>query len=234
MPGFTTIEWRDGAVIMLDQTLLPNEEVYLRCTDYRQVADAIRRLAVRGAPAIGVAGAMGVALGAQEIDRKLAYDEFIARLSRISDELAATRPTAVNLFWGLRRMAAVWHAADPGDREGMLRSLVDEAVAIAREDLEMCRAIGRFGAELVPPNARILTHCNAGALATAGYGTALGVIRAAHEQGKVSRGAGRRDAAAPAGGPPDRLGTRTGTASRSGSSPIRWPPSSWPGGRSTW
>ncbi len=186
MPGFTTIEWRDGAVVMLDQTLLPTEEVYLRCTDYRQVAEAIRRLAVRGAPAIGVAGAMGVALGAQEIDRRLAYDEFIARLSRIRDELAATRPTAVNLFWGLRRMAAVWRAADPGDREGMLRSLVDEAVAIGREDLEMCRAIGRFGAELVPQGARILTHCNAGALATAGYGTALGVIRAAHERGKVT------------------------------------------------
>jgi methylthioribose-1-phosphate isomerase len=186
MSGFSTIEWRDGAVVMLDQTLLPTEEVYLRCTDYRQVADAIRRLAVRGAPAIGVAGAMGLALGAQGIDQGSSPEDFTARLAGVNDELAATRPTAVNLFWGLKRMEKVWRAVGHADRPALLRRLVDEAVAIGREDLEMCRAIGRFGASLVPDGARILTHCNAGALATAGYGTALGVIRAAHEAGRVT------------------------------------------------
>ena len=164
------IRWKGNALSLLDQTRLPVEEVWLDYTDYRPVADAIRTMVVRGAPAIGVTAAYAyclAALAGEDLDQARAV-------------LAASRPTAVNLFWALDRMAN--RAEDCG---GDPEALIAEAVAIHQEDVEMCKAIGLHGAAVVPEHARILTHCNAGALATGGYGTALGVIRAAHAQGKV-------------------------------------------------
>ena len=171
------IRWNHDALSLLDQTRLPLEERWLPCTDYRQVVRAIRTMVVRGAPAIGVAAAYATVLAARE---GAGTPDFAAFMARAQEELASSRPTAVNLFWALDRMEACWRARGPD-----LPRLEREAQAIHREDLEMNRAMGRFGAELVPQGARILTHCNAGALATGGYGTALGVIRAAHAQGKV-------------------------------------------------
>ena len=172
------IRWNHDALSLLDQTRLPLEERWLPCTDYRQVVRAIRTMVVRGAPAIGVAAAYATVLAARE---GAGTPDFVAFMARAREELASSRPTAVNLFWALDRMEACWRAWGPD-----LPRLEREAQAIHREDLEMNRAMGRFGAELVPQGARILTHCNAGALATGGYGTALGVIRAAHAQGKVA------------------------------------------------
>ena len=171
------IRWNHDALSLLDQTRLPLEERWLPCTDYRQVVRAIRTMVVRGAPAIGVAAAYATVLAARE---GAGTPDFAVFMARAREELASSRPTAVNLFWALDRMEACWRAWGPD-----LPRLEREAQAIHREDLEMNRAMGRFGAELVPQGARILTHCNAGALATGGYGTALGVIRAAHAQGKV-------------------------------------------------
>jgi len=170
--------------MLLDQRRLPAEETELACADWRQVAEAIRRLVVRGAPAIGVAAAFGVALAARE-SRATSFDDFLADLEVAFKGLAATRPTAVNLFWALERMRRVCldHRALPLDQ--LRARLLTEALGIADEDVATNRALGEHGARLVPDHARILTHCNAGALATAGYGTALGVVRTAHAQGKV-------------------------------------------------
>ena len=170
------IRWEDSALYLLDQTRLPAAEDWLRYTDYRQVANAIRTMVVRGAPAIGITAAYAMVLAAQEN-----AGDFPAAMSRAKAVLAASRPTAVNLFWALDRMEKLWLSAGPD-----LPRLEEEARAIHREDVQMNEAMGKAGAELVPQGARILTHCNAGALATGGYGTALGVIRAAHAQGKVS------------------------------------------------
>ncbi len=170
------IRWEDSALYLLDQTRLPAAEDWLRYTDYRQVAKAIQTMVVRGAPAIGITAAYAMVLAAQEN-----AGDFPAAMSRAKAVLAASRPTAVNLFWALDRMEKLWLSAGPD-----LPRLEEEARAIHREDVQMNEAMGRAGAELVPQGARILTHCNAGALATGGYGTALGVIRAAHAQGKVS------------------------------------------------
>ena len=172
------IRWQDDALLLLDQTKLPLEEVWTRHTSYTTVIPAIRALVVRGAPAIGVAAGYACCLAALEFHGRPDYPQ---RMEQARRELAASRPTAVNLFWALDRMARAFDACvgDPG-------ALLEEAKAIHREDIEMNRAMGEFGAEVVPPNARILTHCNAGALATGGYGTALGVIRAAHSQSKVA------------------------------------------------
>ncbi len=177
------ILWCDDHVRMIDQTALPEREDWLSCHTAREVAEAIRSMKIRGAPAIGIAAAYGVALaalGSQASD----VTTLRAELEEASRILAATRPTAVNLFWALERMKKSWNS----DMElaSLQRSLVREARALAAEDEQMCRDIGRHGAGLVPDQARILTHCNAGALATGDYGTALGVIRAAHEAGKVS------------------------------------------------
>ncbi|MCX7597586.1 MAG: S-methyl-5-thioribose-1-phosphate isomerase [Armatimonadetes bacterium] len=178
-----TVQWiaEAPAVRIVDQTLLPTQECLLDLCDVDAVAEAIRMLRVRGAPAIGCAAAAGIALAAA-----LAPDDLAAMkayLSWATDTLAATRPTAVNLFWALDRMRAVWESWT-GDGAGLRYALSREASAIIAEDIECCRAIGRYGADLLPDGARVLTHCNAGALATAGYGTALGVIRAAVEAGK--------------------------------------------------
>ena len=159
---------------MIDQRRLPREQVFVTCRTYEDVADAIRTMVIRGAPAIGVAAAMGVALGVQQG----------ADYETVHTTLAATRPTAVNLFWGLERMRPL-HASlvNASQTERLLR-FIDESQKIRLEDIAMCKAIGRHGAPLVPDGKTVLTHCNAGALATAGYGTALGVIRAAVEAGK--------------------------------------------------
>lgn len=184
-----TVEWvgtEDGGVVrMIDQTCLPNEEVMLDCAELEQVAEAIRMLRVRGAPAIGCAAAQGMALVASR-SRAGDVESLMAELRQAREVLAATRPTAVNLFWALDRVMrkAEELAAGAGSPKDLAEGLIAEAVAIAEDDLNRCKRIGKHGAELVPEGANALTHCNAGALATAGYGTALGVIRAAHEQGK--------------------------------------------------
>ena len=176
-----TIEWVDGAVVMIDQTRLPLEEKYVTCRTYEEVAAAIRDMIIRGAPAIGVAAAMGVALGVGHADEQ----DMDRQVEIVCDTLAATRPTAVNLFWAIARMKRLYTSLRGRPVAEIRRRLVEEALAVRQEDIAICRAIGRNGAPLVPDGKTVLTHCNAGALATAGYGTALGVIRAAIEGGKT-------------------------------------------------
>jgi methylthioribose-1-phosphate isomerase len=175
-----TIQWTDAGVVMIDQTRLPFETTFVNCHTYHQVATAIRDMIIRGAPAIGVAAAMGVAIGVLHADESNLDDEF----ETICQTLAATRPTAVNLFWAIDRMKRKFGDVRHRPIAEIRRALVDEAHQIKREDIAICQAIGRNGAILVPDNKTVLTHCNAGALATAGYGTALGVIRAAVSAGK--------------------------------------------------
>lgn len=165
---------------MIDQRLLPSREVVRIYRDYRGVAQAIRTMVVRGAPAIGVAAAMGVALGIRDFEGKRAE----ARFRTVAKTLKATRPTAVNLAWALQRMERALMESLSLDAARLFRRMRDEALAVYREDIEANRAMGRLGAELLPDPAVILTHCNAGALATAGYGTALGIVRAARESGR--------------------------------------------------
>ncbi len=180
-----TIDWQDGAVVMVDQRKLPGQELYIRCRTAQEVARAIRTMVIRGAPAIGVAAAMGIALGMRNSSAK-GTRQFAVDFQKICDMMASTRPTAVNLFWAIDRMKGVFaEAAQAGQStEEIADRLERESRAIHDEDVAACRAMGRFGAAVVPDGARVLTHCNAGALATAGYGSALGVIRAAVEQGK--------------------------------------------------
>ncbi|HKE83986.1 MAG TPA: S-methyl-5-thioribose-1-phosphate isomerase [Vicinamibacterales bacterium] len=180
-----TIEWKDDAVVMIDQRKLPTAEVYVTCKTAKEVAKAITTMVIRGAPAIGVAAAMGIALGMRR-STATGTKQFVTEFQRACDLMAATRPTAVNLFWAIDRMKKTFaEAAQRGFSVDELKvRLEDEARAIHDEDIQSCRTMGAHGAALVPESARILTHCNAGALATAGYGTALGVIRAAAEQGK--------------------------------------------------
>ncbi|MFB3852886.1 MAG: S-methyl-5-thioribose-1-phosphate isomerase [Vicinamibacterales bacterium] len=180
-----TIEWRDGVVVMIDQRKLPAREVYVRCQTAPEVARAIRTMVIRGAPAIGVAAAMGLAMGMHR-SKATGTARFAAEFQKACDLMGSTRPTAVNLFWAIERMKGVVAAAvSSGKSVPEIQALLDaEAMAIHDEDVESCRSIGAAGAELVPGGARILTHCNAGALATAGYGTALGVVRCAVERGK--------------------------------------------------
>ncbi|AGL02161.1 S-methyl-5-thioribose-1-phosphate isomerase [Desulfoscipio gibsoniae] len=178
-----TMRWVDGCLEILDQTLLPGKAEYIKCEQYTTVCDAICRLSVRGAPAIGAAAAYGLVLGAAAL-KPAGKDEFIAAVEQIARNLSVTRPTAVNLQWALDRMLRVLHNYTSGNVEDLKETLLREAHAIYAEDLESNRRMGEFGEKLVPTNAAILTHCNAGALATAGIGTALGVIRAAHQAGK--------------------------------------------------
>ena len=180
-----TIAREADAVVMIDQRKLPGREVYVRCKTAPEVARAIKTMVIRGAPAIGVAAAMGVALGMRR-STATGTQKFAAEFHRTCDLLAATRPTAVNLFWAIERMKRSFAAAaQAGESVDQIKDRLDrESIAIHDEDVANCRAMGAFGAAVVPADARILTHCNAGALATAGYGTALGVIRGAVEQGK--------------------------------------------------
>jgi methylthioribose-1-phosphate isomerase len=175
-----TIQWTDEGVVMIDQTLLPSKEEFFTCRDYKDVAHAIRTMVIRGAPAIGVAAAMGVAIGVAQADPA----DLDAQLAAISAELAGTRPTAVNLFWAIDRMNRIYREHRHLAYEELRDRLIAEARLVREEDIEINTAIGRHGAPLVPDGKTVLTHCNAGALATAGYGTALGVIRAAVDSGK--------------------------------------------------
>ena len=176
-----TIRWTNDGVVMIDQTRLPAEERYVICRNSREVAHAIRGMVIRGAPAIGVAAAMGIALGVAQANPETLDIDF----DRICEELRSTRPTAINLFWGIERMKRIFDAHRHLSWEQIRDRLVAEAKLIREEDIEINKAIGRNGAELVPDRRTVLTHCNAGALATAGYGTALGVIRAARDAGKA-------------------------------------------------
>lgn len=177
------IEWKDDKVIMLDQRKLPHAEIYKTYEDYKGVADAIKNMVIRGAPAIGVAAAMGVALGALGIGVKT-FGEFYEKLQKVCDTISETRPTAVNLFWAIERMKAVCLLNRDLEINELKASLKEEAIAIYNEDIESNKNIGRFGQELFKDGDAVLTHCNAGALATAGYGTALGVLYAAKSAGK--------------------------------------------------
>ncbi|MBI4197240.1 MAG: S-methyl-5-thioribose-1-phosphate isomerase [Deltaproteobacteria bacterium] len=180
---FKTIEWRDDKVILIDQRRLPLEEVYVECSDYKQVSDAIRNMTVRGAPAIGVAAAMGAALGALGISaRDIA--EFQEKMEQVFKSLLETRPTAVNLRWAIERMRKVIQKNSGLSLDSLRDALKTEALNIFEEDIATNRQMGLHGSSLIQSGQTILTHCNAGALATAGYGTALGVLYAAAEQGK--------------------------------------------------
>jgi len=180
-----TLEWTNEGVRLLDQTRLPLEETYVLAASYQEVADAITTMVVRGAPAIGVTAAMGVALGVSQ-SSATSVDELQAGFKQMCQVLAATRPTAVNLFWAISRMGERFAASlsEPGITiEGIRTTLIEEALLMYDEDIAACRAMGAHGAALLPTTGGVLTHCNAGALATCGYGTALGVIRSAVEQG---------------------------------------------------
>ena len=184
-PMLPTIAREHDAVVMIDQRKLPAQEIYVRCKTAAEVARAIKTMVIRGAPAIGVAAAMGIALGMRK-STATGTQKFAAEFYKICELMAATRPTAVNLFWAIERMKQAFAAAaEAGESVDQIKDRLDrEAEAIHDEDVASCRAMGAFGAAVVPDEATILTHCNAGALATAGYGTALGVIRGAVEAGK--------------------------------------------------
>ncbi len=181
-----TIAWRGHSVIMIDQRKLPAQEVYVRCRTYIQVAQAIEKMVIRGAPAIGVAAAYGLVLGVMTMRAETARS-LEADFERVYRRLERTRPTARNLFWALERMRAAYEANRGAGLRAMKRALLEEAKTIEREDAETNRMIGIHGRDIIPDRATVLTHCNAGALATAAYGTALGVVRAALEQGKRVR-----------------------------------------------
>jgi methylthioribose-1-phosphate isomerase len=180
-----SIRWAGDRVLLLDQTRLPTEQVVLHITDYRTLISAIKALKIRGAPALGVASAYAMVLGARELQKGAGRAEFLTQLADIKDEIVAARPTAVNMAWAARRM---WQAVSiPGGVEEIVEALTLEAGIILDEDVENNKAMGRHGQTLIPTGATVLTHCNTGSLATAGYGTALGVLRAARERGKEVR-----------------------------------------------
>ena len=178
-----TIAWKNNSVILIDQKVLPVTERYITCRSYQEIISAIKDLTVRGAPAIGVAAAMGAALGALRLPA-LPLEKFRRKFIAICDEIAKARPTARNLFWALERMKKRLDQTMHLGQRSLVKELVDEAKNIYTEDIEANRQMGKHGSKLLADSDNVLTHCNTGALATAGYGTALGVIRAAHEQGK--------------------------------------------------
>ena len=182
---FETIRWDGDAVVLIDQRYLPGKEDYLTCKSPESVAEAIKDMVVRGAPAIGVTAALGIALGLKQANAQ-DIETLRRSMESLSTLMASTRPTAINLFWAIDRMKKRFAelAADGAGRDSVVAGMEAEAVAIRKEDIEINRRMGAHGADLVPDSARILTHCNAGALATAGYGTALGVMYAAKEAGK--------------------------------------------------
>jgi methylthioribose-1-phosphate isomerase len=181
-----TLEWTESGVVFIDQTKLPTEEVYVTCTTHQQVADVIRNMVVRGAPAIGVAAAMGIALGVKNSKATNAAD-LKKDFDQICEAIRQTRPTAINLFWAIRRMTEKFESLRPrtiAEIRQAQQVMIEESQRMHAEDIAANQAMGRHGATLMPSTGGVLTHCNAGALATAGYGTALGVIRAAVEAGK--------------------------------------------------
>ncbi len=178
-----TIEWTDSGIVMLDQRLLPAKEIYNTYTSHIEVAEAIRRMVIRGAPAIGVAAAMGIAIGLKKANPKT-ISEMDEIFEQVCEDIRVTRPTAVNLFWAIERMKKVYEVSRPKGIQAVCSALIRESIDMHAEDIAANRMMGKFGQVLIPDKAQVLTHCNAGALATAGYGTALGVIRAAVEAGK--------------------------------------------------
>jgi methylthioribose-1-phosphate isomerase len=183
---FKTIEWKDDHVVLLDQRLLPHREVYLACWDFGSVVEAIRDMAIRGAPAIGVAAAAGLALGAMKIKAR-DMDGFVQEFKQLCERMGQARPTAVNLFWAIERMDRILHSSRFDRVDDAVERLKAEAQAVLNEDIETNRRMGQAGHGVISDGATVLTYCNAGSLATAGYGTALGVIRAAIAQGKRIR-----------------------------------------------
>jgi len=181
--GFKTLEWKKGKLYLLDQTRLPLQEIYIACSTYQEVARAIRDMVVRGAPAIGVAAAFGMLLGARQ-SKSRTPAVLKKHMNQVARTLISTRPTAVNLLWAVERMRAKLMKILIRDKRALLQELENEAVKILEEDLKANREMGRQGQILIPDGVSVLTHCNAGALATSGYGTALGVIRAARGAGK--------------------------------------------------
>lgn len=179
----STIEWKKDGVLMLDQSRLPLEVVYIECTDYQKVAEGIKKLWIRGAPAIGIAAAMGIALGAQDI-RAGSMEEFLKKLEPVMDTLLATRPTAVNIKWAVERIKCLLVSIKDVQVGAAKQLLIDEAKRMLEEDIEINKAIGRWGADFIRDGDTILTHCNAGSLATGGYGTATAPMLVAKEQGK--------------------------------------------------
>ena len=176
-----TIEWKEEKIIMIDQRKLPNEEVYVECSDYDQVAEAIEKMVIRGAPAIGVAAALGMALGILKVGNE---EDLDGEFRIIYDRLERTRPTARNLFWALERMKKTFEQNKQLSLSQLKDKLIQEALDIEKEDIETNQKIGFYGKDLIEDGQSILTHCNAGELATAGIGTAIGVIRAAFDEGK--------------------------------------------------
>ncbi|NIQ37933.1 MAG: S-methyl-5-thioribose-1-phosphate isomerase [Proteobacteria bacterium] len=183
---FKTIEWKDDHVVLLDQRLLPHREVYLACRDFGSVVEAIRDMAIRGAPAIGVAAAAGLALGAMKITAQ-DMDGFVQEFKQLCERMAKARPTAVNLFWAIDRMDRILHSSRFERVDDAVERLKAEARTVLNEDIEINKRIGQAGRGVISDGATVLTYCNAGSLATAGYGTALGVIRAAIAQDKRIR-----------------------------------------------
>ena len=179
--SFYTIKFENNKVIMIDQRKLPIEEVYFECKDYKDVIFAIKAMIIRGAPAIGVAAAFGIALFALQQEKK---EDILKNFEKICEEFAASRPTAVNLFWAIEKMKKIFTLVKDYSLFEIQEKLFEEALKIYNKDIETNKLIGKFGNNIIPENANILTHCNAGALATAGYGTALGVIRTAHYANK--------------------------------------------------
>jgi len=177
------IEWKDDRVVMLDQTKLPCEVSFIDCTDYKTVAEGIKKLRIRGAPAIGIAAAMAIALGAREIEAK-SFGDFMRSLEPVFNEMLSTRPTAVNIRWAVERIKRVLIKNRDESLIRLKEILIEEAKMILKEDIEVNKAIGRWGAEFIKDGDTILTHCNAGALATGGYGTATAPMLIAKEQGK--------------------------------------------------
>ncbi len=214
-----TIEWTDAGVVMIDQRRLPLEETYVTCRTYEDVAEAIRNMTIRGAPAIGVAAAMGVALGVLQAGEAGLDGCFEA----ICQTLAGTRPTAVNLFWAIDRMKRVYAGVRGLPLHAVRRRLIEEAKLVREEDIAINRAIGRHGAPLVPDGRTVLTHCNAGALATAGYGTALGVIRALPSKPARAWTFSPTKPARSCRARASPCGNCSRTASPPPSSPITWP-----------
>ncbi|MBF0491727.1 MAG: S-methyl-5-thioribose-1-phosphate isomerase [Deltaproteobacteria bacterium] len=184
--NFKTIAWKNDKVVLIDQRKLPREEIYMEYSDYKALASAIKNMVVRGAPAIGVAGAMGVALGALGVDAKT-QEDFIIKMNKICNILISTRPTAVNLAWGVKRMQQIYLNAKDFNQEKVKQVLVQEALNIFEEDVSLCKKIGEQGEKLFEDGDTVLTHCNAGALATAGQGTALSPIYEAYRRGKKIR-----------------------------------------------
>ncbi len=178
-----TIEWKDNKVLMLDQSRLPHEVIYVECTDYHKVAEGIRKLWIRGAPAIGIAAAMGIALGAQEISAGN-FDELVEGMQPIFNTLLGTRPTAVNIHWAVVRIKKFLQENNRESIDRLKQMLIDESNRILEEDITVNRAIGEWGAQFIRDGDTILTHCNAGSLATGGYGTATAPMLVAKEQGK--------------------------------------------------